>query len=430
MKSLRVSLKTIVSLFSLTGLSQHHVTQTANKSIGYIIGDSTAAADDAYQILLDNIPVDPEYSVPQFAIIDNNKRFYMSLGATVKAIGTYDWENPYDNPTDFKTSDLYKASPGNEQLTQMTIKSSNENFNNVGMPSNKYRTGIFIALTFNGGIGNEFITKCAYAYIKIARFTLGYASSLFDDKSVSPYLIDGNGAGASGAHSNMTFNYQRYLNSSWKFGVALEMPRLSMTHHDEYATNLNQSTPDFPFYVQYGWGQDNHIRISSVIRTLPYFNSVTQKRTSLMGYGVKLTSALTAPNTTKFLMAQGGEGIANYLKDNEDRFLDLVPGDPVTGLYRRTKSWGGLCAVQYDFSPSLFSTAMWGYMRNHVNEYAGGIIPYDNQLKYEHYAAVNFIWRASPFVNIGAEYNYGIKRTFDNTAIHNNRISAMVRVGF
>ena len=133
MKLVRFSLITIVSLFSLTGLSQHPVTQTANKSIGYIIGDSTAAADDAYQILLDNIPVDPEYSVPQFAIIDNNKRFYMSLGATVKAIGTYDWENPYDNPTDFKTSDLYKASPGNEQLTQMTIKSSNVNFNIVGM---------------------------------------------------------------------------------------------------------------------------------------------------------------------------------------------------------------------------------------------------------------------------------------------------------
>lgn len=430
MKSLRFPLFAIASFCYLIGVAQHHVNQTTNKCIEYVIGDSTAATDDAYQILLDNIPVDPEYTAPQFAIIDNNKRFYMSLGATVKAIGTYDWCNPYDNPTDFKTSDLYKASPGNEQLTQMTIKSSSVNFNIVGMPSNKYRTGIFIALTFNGGTGNEFITKCDYAYIKIARFTLGYASSLYDDKSVNPYLIDGNGAGASGAHSNMTFNYQRYLNPYWKFGVALEMPRLSMTHFNKEETDPNQSTPDFPFYLQYGWNQNNHVRISSVIRTLPYINSVTQKRTSLMGYGVKLTSALTARNATIFLMAQGGEGIANYLKNNEDRFLDLVPDDPATGQYRRTKSWGGLCAVQYDFSPSLFSTAMWGYMRNHVNEYAGGIIPFDGQLKYEHYAAVNFIWRASPFINIGAEYNYGIKRTFDNTAIHNNRISAMVRVGF
>ncbi len=430
MKQLRFSLLAIVSLFSLIGLAQHHVNQTTNKSIDYIIGDTTISSSDAYKILLENIPADPEYTAPHFAIIDKDKHFYMSLGATVKAIGTYDWGNPYDNPTDFKTSDFYKASPGNERLTQMTIKSSGVNFNIVGMPSNKYRTGIFIALTFNGGVGNEYITKCDYAYIKIAGFTLGHTSSLYDDKSVSPYLIDGNGAGASGAHSNMSFNYQRYINLSWKFGVGIETPRLSMTYLNENETKLNQNIPDIPLYIQYGWKQNNHIRLSTVLRTLPYFNNITQKRTSLMGYGAKLTSALSIHNATIFLMAQAGEGIANYLKDNEDRFMDLVPGDPSTGQYRRTKSWGGLCAIQYDFSPTIFSTAMWGYMRNYVNKYADGIIPYGNQLKYDHYAAVNLMWRASSFVNIGAEYNYGIKRTFDNTAIHNNRFSAMVRVGF
>ncbi len=431
MKLLRFYLISIASILSLTGLSQHHTNQTCNKSIEYIVGDSTAATSDAYDILLENIPADPEYTAPQFAIIDNNKRFYMSLGATVKAIGAFDWGNPYDNPTDFKTSDLYKATPGNDRLTQMTIKSSGVNFNIVGMPSNKYRTGIFIALTFNGGTGNEYITKCDYAYIKIARFTLGYTSSLYDDKSVSPYLIDGNGAGASGAHSNMSFNYQRYINSSWKFGVGIETPRLSMTHLKNEDVNLNQNIPDIPFYIQYGWSQNNHIRLSSVLRTLPYFNAITQKRTSLMGYGAKLTSALQINNAMIYFMVQAGEGIANYLKDNEDRFLDLVPdNDLATGKYRLTKSWGTLCAIQYDFTPSLFSTAMWGYMRNHVDKYTEGSIAYGEHLKYDHYAAINLIWRASQFVNIGAEYNYGIKRTFDNTAIHNNRFSAMVRVGF
>lgn len=418
------------AFIAMTAIAQHHITQTSNKSIDYIVGDTAASDSDAYKILLDNIPVDPEYTAPHFAIIDKDKRFYMSLGATVKAIGTYDWSNPYENPTDFKTSDFTKASPGNESLTQMTIKSSGVNFNIVGMPSNKYRTGIFVAITFNGGIGNEYITKCDYAYIKIAGFTLGHTSSLYDDKAVNAYLIDGNGAGASGAHSNMSFSYQRYFDRHWRAGIAIESPRLSMTYADNDYHQIHQNVPDLPVYLQYELSPFTHIRLSSVIRTLSYYNLVSQKRTSVTGYGAKLTSSIKTGNVITYIMAQAGEGIANYLKDNDGFGLDLVPGDISTGKYSRTKSWGCLCALQYDITPTIATTAMWGYMRNYVNRYDGGLTSYGDHLKYDQYAAANVIWRASQFVNIGVEYNYGIKHTFDNASIHNNRLSAMVRVGF
>ena len=78
----------------------------------------------------------------------------------------------------------------------------------------------------------------------------------------------------------------------------------------------------------------------------------------------------------------------------------------------------------------MFSTAMYGYMRNYVDRYADGVNLFEQHMKYEHYAAVNFIWRASSFVDIGIEYNYGFKKNFAKESLHNNRITAMFKVGF
>ena len=78
----------------------------------------------------------------------------------------------------------------------------------------------------------------------------------------------------------------------------------------------------------------------------------------------------------------------------------------------------------------MFSSVMYGFMRNYVDQYEGGTIDFGQHMKYEHYAAVNFIWRASSFIDMGVEYNFGFKKNFANESIHNNRVTAMVKVGF
>ena len=419
---------------SVLNAQRHPTTVSKNKQIKFVVGNDSAKHDtvaNPYDVLIENRPVDPDFITPHFAIVDKEQKFYMSLGATVKAIGAVDWGNPYGNPTDFKPSDFTPATPGNKQSLQMSVKSSSINVNIVGMPKNKYRVGLFAMLMFNGGNGNDYYVKCDHAYIRCMGLTLGYTSSVYDDKCADAYLIDGNGAGASGGHSNMTFNWQRYVSKSVKLGAGIELPKTSYTQwHSTNDQMVNQCVPSIPFYVQYDWGEVGHVRLSSVVRTMTYRDYISDCNRSLLGYGLKLTSNFKMGNAIGYFMAQSGSGIANYFKDNDGFNLDLVPDADNLGQLKRTASWGGLCALQYNYTPNMFSTAMYGYMRNYVDRYENGTIAFDQHMKYEHYAAVNFIWRASSFVDIGVEYNYGLKRSFANESIHNNRISAMFKVGF
>lgn len=429
---MRFTVSMIMLLAIMSANAQQHPITPTNDKLHFVVGNESAINDtiaNPYKILVDNIPSDPEFTAPHFAIIDKDQKFYLSIGARVKAVALYDWENPYNNPSDFKPSDFTPAMPGNDQLLQMSIKSSSVNFNIIGMPKNKYRIGIFIALTFNGGQGNKYIIKCDHAYIRCLGLTFGYTSSLYDDKTADAFLIDGNGAGASGGHSNMSINVQRHITSNLKFGVGLELPKTSYT---TLATEQEtfQRVPAVPAYIQYAWGNIGHIRLSGILRSLRYHDIVSNRYRNQLGYGLKITANATTGNLVGYFMAQAGKGIANYLKNNDGFNLDLVPSETTPGRLNRTDSWGFLSALQYNYTPKTFSTVMYGYLRNYVDYYSHGIINHSEHMKYEHYGAINFIWRASSFVDLGVEYNYGMKRDFGNTRISNNRISAMFRVGF
>ena len=270
-------------------VAQRHPTIVKqDKKIEFVVGNDSAMQDSVanpYDVLLENRPVDPDFVAPHFAIIDKEQRFYMSLGATVKAIALYYWGNPYDNPSDFKPSDFSTALPGNDQSLQMSIKSSSLMFNIVGMPKNKYRVGLFAMLNFTGGSGNDYFVKCDHAYIRFMGVTMGYTSSVYDDKSADAYLIDGNGPGASGGHSNMTFNWQRNLSNKIRVGAGIELPKASYTQwagsSDKEAT---QRVPSIPLYVQYAWGDIGHVRLSSMLRTLTYRDLVDNRNRSMLGY--------------------------------------------------------------------------------------------------------------------------------------------------
>ena len=187
--------------------------------------------------------------------------------------------------------------------------------------------------------------------------------------------------------------------------------------------------PDIPLYVQWSWNEDSHVRLSGVYRTMQYRDFVTNTNRMLPGYGLKLTTSVEMGNVMGYAMAQAGKGIANYMKDNENLWLDMVPSE-TPGQYTQTKAWGAMCALECNYNPRMFSTFMYGYLRNYVDAYENGAVPFGEHMKYEHYAAANFIWKISKFVNVGLEYNYGLKHDFAGNTIGNNRLSAMMRVGF
>ena len=444
MKKSFISFKLLFGLFALLIAvnveAQRHPTASKNNTLKFILGAQDALTDSVnnpYEVLTDNTPVDPDFSTPHFAIVDADRRYYLSIGATVKAVSSYDFGNPYFNETDFKVSDFTPAAPGDGALWQMSMKSSTISFNFVALPNqHKIRIGAFVALGFGGGIGNDYRITCDHAYLKFNHLIVGYTSSIYDDNATNAYLVDGNGPGASGAHSNMIIGYERYVTPHVKFGLGLELPDVSYSGYkpinaeEVNYSEVNQRVPDIPMYLQYSWGNIGHIRLSGVLRTMNYRDIVAQKNRTELGYGLKLTSNIKLGNFIGYIMTQAGQGAASYFKDNDEFNLDLTPSETEPGKLKRTTSWGGLWALQYNYTPKLFSTIIYGYMRNYIDRYSGGTVEYTDHMKYEQYGAVNLIWKAGTYINLGIEYNYGIKHTYAGESIHNNRIAAMIRATF
>lgn len=70
-----------------------------------------------------------------------------------------------------------------------------------------------------------------------------------------------------------------------KFGVAAELPNVSGTYGDSFAS-IPQRVPDFPVYMQVNWGRnkESHFRASAVFRDMYLHNESTGNNTSLFGW--------------------------------------------------------------------------------------------------------------------------------------------------
>lgn len=417
--------------------AQTHPLVPAEGKIPYIFGDTTGCdfiRIHAYTILIYNRPVDNEFSnLPRFAIIGKDKKFYFSTTAVLRATASYDWGNPLSSPSDFVVSRISPHAPGNNAQFLTTMRKSSLSFNFVGLPGKMQEYGVYFSVRFNGS-SSEYGLKLHHAYVRFHRFTFGYTSSLYKDSSAVPFTIDSEGPCSLGGNSNTALTYQKEFKKHYKIGIGMELSETSYTPYAAPAPtsplqSINQRLPDIPLYLQYKKGE-NHLRLSSMLRCLYYRNPVTQKNHSNFGYGAKLSGVLKTYPLLAYFEAQVGSGIASCIQDDSGKGLDMVPNPHENGKLNNSTSWGGFLGIQLNYTPNLFSTVVYSYLRNYIDKYDYGQIPYDDQNKYSQYVAGNLIWKASPFISTGIEYLYGRRNLFSGDNYSDNRIMAMFLVSF
>lgn len=355
-----------------------------------ILGDKNANTDSVYQKLVDNAPVEPMYTnLPRFAIVGNENKFYMSLGAKINATSSFDWGNPLtDSPSDFTVSDITKAKAGNGALFQSTVKNSQFYLNIVALPGTQNQMGLFLAVKFSGD-NNTYGATLQHAYVKYRGFSIGYKSTLYSDGASFPITIDSEGPNSSPNISNTGIAFEQQFNR-FSAGIGAEIPIYSITsintneiinsQDGNYSNKISQRIPDIPIYLQYSH-KNGHTRISSIFRTLQYRNIDENKNTTQIGWGLKLSGYTIVDKFTFYYMAQIGKGIASYIQDNTDKGLDMVPSGDNPGEETITESFGAYGAVQYAFSKKIFATAIYSFVRNNIKEYNGGAIKYADQYK-------------------------------------------------
>ena len=415
---------------------------TTDKVLSKIHAVNLNDSIEIYKELLKNTPIEPEFMLmPRFAIVDGHGKFVFSVGANLKFTASYDWGNPVNNPKGMNLNKITKSLPGDHQLFQMSAGGSGIFFNILGFPNSANAIGLFISIGVDDGDNNKYVLDAGQIYMRFREFKAGYATSLYSDKAADAYNIDGEGACASGSHSCVQVNWQHKFTPRIGFGAGVELPSVSLTHITEglpeeieqlKQKTARQNIPDIPAYVDYNWDEGrSHVRLSTMLRTMHYVDFIEKKDRYKPGWGLKLTTALDFSPFKIFGMMQGGRGIANFIHDNSDLGLDMVPDQNDAGNMLLTSSLGAIAAVQYNISPKMFVTAQYSFLRNIVPEYTmESTHPFKDQIRIGHTATANFIWRISSLFNAGVEYKMGNRRNYDGTSLFHNRLYFMLLMNF
>lgn len=363
--------------------------------------------------------------LPRFSVIGRDRKFYLGIGGYLKTTLSYDFKNPVDNASSFNPSSIpMSQQKGNGGLVQLGAQTSNISFNFVALPENKHKVGVYINFNFDGTDYQPYLMN---AYAKYRGFTIGYGTSLFTDGMADPSTIDFAGPNSFTIVLNTVIDYEYKWGKHWGTGVGLEMPMDSYTNGERTYT-VNQRIPDVPFYLQYSWNErSSWVRVSGLVRNLYYYDEVSDKTRNNTGLGVKLSgSTVICKKLTSFYQGLYGKGISNYIQDMNGAGLDMLPSRDRQGKLDNLTSWGGYAGLQYNFTPTMFMSAMYSFVRTSASDVA--YLP--TRYKSGQYIAANMFWNIAPQIQMGAEYLWGDRENANGQKRHDTRIQTMFQFNF
>lgn len=387
---------------------------------------------DTYITMHENAPqVKSTRDVPRFTLHGKEGKFYLGIGANIKTVANYDFGHPISNPNLFTTSAIpMTQDPGNGAMFKFNAQQSNIYLNVVALPGSKNQLGAYVSINF---MGNGYAPSLQHAYLKYRGITAGYTYSLFTDAAAAPATIDYEGPNgfACVIHGNIYYEQPFGKHHEWKAGIGLDMPNESFTNATHTAT-VSQRVPDIPFYIQRSWAKGaGWLRLSGIIRNLYYRDEIAGKNVDKVGWGIK-ASGMTPiyGGLSAYYQALYGKGIASYIQDLTGCGMDLMPNAGNPGELNPVKAWAGFGALQYNFSPSVYCTAIYSHVRTYDSPYADSSVAWKSGYKYAQYVLGNVFWNVNSIVQLGMEYIYGRRVNYDGTQAHDNRVEAMLQVSF
>ncbi len=364
-------------------------------------------------------------SLPRFAVIGKDRKYYLGIGGYVKTTISYDFNGVVNNPVDFITSDIYPRSSGNGAKVQASAATSNLFFNFVGLPGTDNEFGAYVNANF-AGPGQSF--QLQHAYVTYRGFLMGYTTSLFTDAGAMPPTIDFQGPNSATFVYNTILSYKYNFNKNWSMAASVEMPMLDITPVASVVASVNQRVPDIPLYLQYAWNNGGSwVRASSIFRSMMYRDVMKAENKNEFGWGVKLSGAAKLCDYLH-IYYQGvyGKGISNYIQDVNGLGLDMVADPNNPGEMDRVESWGAYMGVQVNLSRNVFMSTTYGQDRVYMPSGQGSPDTY----KYAQYIATNLIWNILPNLQTGIEYLWGRRVNQNSDYAKANRIQTMLQLSF
>lgn len=361
-------------------------------------------------------------AAPRFLFLDKKGKVALGIGGYLKAVGMYDFDGAVDNNEFYTNLIPVPLDPARRQRFGANANRSSIFLKMVTSETPVGRIIVYMQTDF-GGDGGKYGLRLKQAYVSIGHVTLGKARSTFADGPAMAPTIDDQGPSGQVTSKNMMVQYMSSSMKGFRWAIAAELPPASYTvsHTTE---SINQRFPDIPAFVQYGWGENSHVRASGILRELSYRNTAADKNHFVTGWGAQISAVADIVGGLRFFGHYTyGKGIASYINDLDGEGYDLVPG--ADGRLKAAAVTGWTAGLQYNFTKNLFATG--SYSRAQVYDCAdlGG-----DSYRYTQYIAANVFYTPWDDFRLGIEYLHGTRKNYDGESGHANRIAAMLQYSF
>lgn len=393
-------------------------------------GSTNKAAVDSVRKLLnmyyyDQFRHSQDPRAPYFMFMSKGGNLSMGVGGVVRLRGYYDWNgsipvngfSPYliPIPKDPTSMRRLSATPAGTGLF-FTILGNDDRLGNYMA---------FFQADFSGYENRGF--KIKKAYITLRDWTVGLATSTFEDTAAEPQTIDGSGANGVTGHTGILLRYMHTFKNKWTVAGSLEFPESSTSADGIYTKACSDYVPDIAAFGQYQWnGGASHVRAAGLLRTLTYRDLTAERNYSLLGWATQLSAVVKViPQMNVYGIASVGQGHESYTTDLGIGNFDLIPVLNEKGRLYAPTAVGYVLGAQYYFRSNLFSNLCLSEQRYYPRHNPG-----DGQYKYGLYGAVNLFWDVTSRFEVGLEYLAGKRMNFNGTNGSANRLTGMLMLSF
>lgn len=401
----------------------HHIVREENVTI--LTGDKTQG-DSVNRAFRENAPRNRRIeSIPRFAIVGSDNKFYMGIGVSLRATASFDFGA--DNPSayDFIPSAFLPSQPGNRSNLRLSAQTSSFYINVVALPGTKNRIGLF----FSGDFKNDgYKFKVGHIYAKYRGLTVGYTHSLFEDGDAMPYTIDDQGPNGEASLTTIVAYWTQQFGHGFSVDAGIDAPECDYTLNG-YVSTVNQRIPAIPAAIQYTLpGNAGHVRLAAIMRPMQYRDLSKSALKALVGWGLQLSGSYSPVSPlTLYYSGAYGRGISNYLQDSNGMNTDATASITTPGQLRLGSAWSVVGGLQYKFSRKFSSNLMYSQMRYYR---ANGCMTPQSDYRYGQYVTANLIWRLNRFAQFGIEYNWGKCNHYQGNSLHSNRFQVLWGLAF
>lgn len=420
------------TLPSASTADAQHIEDLKNSQKVVFFGDAdVSASTDSIKALMDKFYVDQykhfqDPEAPYFLMMSRDATLAMGIGGAVRMRGWLDFDGsvPYNGFIPYTIS--VPENPMMRRRLDATPSGTALFFRIIGINKTFGNFSAFIQGSFDGGTGREF--KIKKSYVTINDWTIGYTTSTFSDIEANPPVIDAQGPNGQVNNTSVLIQWRKPISKKFTLAASLEFPESHILSDGMYTAELKDWCPDIVAFGQYQWREGSgHVRLSALLRNIPYRNLVEKKNTSKIGFGTQISCIVPMDyNWTLFAEGVGGKGCETYLNDFMVGTLDLMPTPDKDGDMYAPWCYGLTCGIKYNFTSGLFASISGSEARLLPQKGNGAPDLY----RYGLYGVANIIWNMSPRLQVGAEYLMGMRKNADGASGHAKRVNMLFSFSF